>query len=279
MLLGSIYHKLAARLAPLSDTASLDAQVLLAHILDRSRPWVLAHPEAQLTEGELQAIEQAMRRLEKGEPLPYLLGHWEFYGLDFILTPDVLIPRPETELMVERALSWLRLNPARRLAADVGTGSGCIAVALSAHIPGLRLLASDISLPALKVALQNVKKHAPAGRVICLQADLLPATRQPFDLVCANLPYIPREKLPSLPVYRGEPSLALDGGQAGLVFIEKLLRQLPGRLAPGALVLLEIEAGRGEAVRSLVQSVLPMAQVSVHLDLAGQERLVEIQIG
>jgi release factor glutamine methyltransferase len=270
---------LRRRLESASETPSLDAQIILAHILGVKRAWVLAHPEAVLSPQQEQSLNENLRRLESGEPLPYVLGHWEFYGLDFVVGPAVLIPRPETELLVEQALAWLRSHPARaeRLAVDVGSGSGCIAISLAAHTPDLRVIAADVSSSALEIARQNAHRHGVAGQIDFCQADLLPqAAGQPFDLICANLPYIPSAALPGLAVARAEPRLALDGGPDGLALIRRLLAQAQACLAPGGLILLEIEASQGQAAVALAQAAFPSAQVALHQDLAGLERLVEI---
>lgn len=265
------------RLAPVSESAGLDAQVLLAHVLTRPRAWVLAHPEARLTPEQAKRLDLMLGRLENGEPLPYVLGHWEFFGLDFLLTPQVLIPRPETELMVARAIEWLDSNPRRRSAVDVGTGSGCIAVSLAVRIPDLYLLAVDRSLQALSVVRENALRHGVAGRVTCIQADLLPLTGGPFDLICANLPYIPSQELHQLEIYGKEPALALDGGADGLVLIRRLLRLAPSSLKPGGLLLLEIEANQGKAVADLARGAFDRAEVELLSDLAGRDRLVVVE--
>jgi release factor glutamine methyltransferase len=272
-----VLSQVRSRLEGQSETPGLDAQVLLAHILGRPRSWVLAHPEAALTTEQAGDLERALARLEQGEPLPYILGHWEFYSLDFRVTPATLIPRPETELLVERALDWLCLHPERRLAVDIGTGTGCIAVALAVHTPSLRLLACDLSLAALRVAQSNIDHHSVQERVFCLQADLLPMTSQKVDLICANLPYVPTGMLQNLPVRRWEPSLALDGGPDGLDLIRRLLINASGALAPGGLALLEIEETRGEAALQLAQTAFPHAGVELMPDLAGRHRLISIQ--
>lgn len=264
-----------------SHTAALDAQVLLAHILGKSRAWVLAYPEAQLDDEQTNHIEHACARLNTGEPLPYILGTWEFFGLQFIVTPDVLIPRPETELLVEQALSWLQSNPARRRAADIGTGSGCIAVSLAYQIPDLQGIATDISLAALQVAKQNILLYELGSRIHLVQADLFsgicPPSDKQFDLICANLPYIPHATLETLSVSRWEPHLALYGGQDGLDLIRRLLEEISDRLSPGGLLLLEIEACQGEAVETLAHNVFPTLIVSVLPDLEGRDRLVVIR--
>jgi release factor glutamine methyltransferase len=275
------------RLASTSETASLDVQVLVGHVLRQPRAWVLAHPEWTLQPEAAQALEAAIARLEGGEPLPYILGHWEFFGLDFLVSPAVLIPRPETELLVETAMGWLQgrtYQPGGRpvFAADVGTGSGCIAVSLAVHIASLRIVATDRSLPALSIARQNARRHAVIERIDFVQCDLLsafPCSPNPvyIDLICANLPYIPASSLPGLAVARREPLLALDGGVDGLESIRNLLHQAPARLAPGGLVLLEIEAGQGEAAYRLAGRAFPDAEVQLLPDLTGRDRVIRIE--
>jgi release factor glutamine methyltransferase len=287
-------QRIALQLESLSESAALDAQVLLAHVMGVSRAWVLAHPEAEISHRQRQALQSAVERLQGGEALPYVIGHWEFFGLDFALSRDVLIPRPETELLVEQGLTWLRTHPGRRWAADVGTGSGCIAISLAALIPALHVLATDLSPAALKVAQFNASKHAVADRIHFFCADLLdiqlpahsdqpsafrpPARFQPIDLIAANLPYIPSERLENLEVARREPRLALDGGVDGLDLVRRLLRQAPGMLAPGGMLLMEIDAAYGETARGLAQATFPEAEIGVLRDLAGLDRLVVVEL-
>ena len=272
------YSELASRLAGVSQTPRLDAQVLLAHVAGKNRAWVLAHSEALLSAQQIALIAEKIARLEAGEPLPYVIGEWEFYGLKFQLSPAVLIPRPETELMVEKALHWLRAHPGEHLAADIGTGSGCIAVALAKNHPGLRVIASDISLPALEIARSNVKLHNLEARIECVQSDLIPPTAAGFSLICANLPYISVKVLKRLKVHRWEPNIALRGGQDGLELIRGLVAQAPQSLAGYSLLLLEIEASQGEAVCKIVSAAFPRAKIELILDLAGHDRLVAAQI-
>ncbi len=274
----------AERLSTNSDSPQLDAQRLLADVLDRPRTWLLAHPDISPNANELAHFEALIRRLEQGEPLPYVLGHQEFFDLDFYVTPDVLIPRPETELLVERALTWLRAAPSRGAVADVGTGSGCIAICLAVHAPNVRVLATDISGGAIKVALRNAQKYSVEPRIDFLECDLLPqataalATHRRFDLVCANLPYIDTDALQRLTVFRHEPALALDGGRDGLEFLHRVFEILPQWVAPGACLLFEVEATRGPAARSLAHAAFSDASVVLHPDLAGRDRLLEIQL-
>ena len=279
-LLGSA----ASRLATFSDTPQLDAQVVLAHIFGRTRTWLLAHPDLIVDPDQAGRFESLLRRLEQGEPLPYALGHQEFFGLDFKLTPDVLIPRPETELLVQNAIAWMKGDGQRRTVADVGTGSGCIAVSIAVQITDARVLATDISLPALRVARENARKLGVADRIEFVECDILPphsqrlSTEQHLDLVCANLPYIPTAELHALPVFGREPSLALDGGADGLDPFRRFFSLAPDWMASGGLMLLEIEARSGPAVLSLAYDAFHAAAFHLHKDLAGSDRLLEIQL-
>jgi release factor glutamine methyltransferase len=279
-LLSEITDRLASR----SDTPGLDASVLVAHILAQPRTWVLAHPELQLTTEQQRQLDDSLARLERGESFPYVLGHWEFFGLEFDITPAVLIPRPETELLVERALAWLSESPVRRTVADVGTGSGAIAVSIAVNMPDVHVLATDISHEALEVARKNASKHDALRRIDFVQCDLLPGhipsltTERHFDLICANLPYIPTETLHSLPIYQREPTLALDGGEDGLALIRRLLQMGPEWLAPHGMILLEVESTRGIQALNYACDLFSEATIHLHQDFAGQDRLLEINL-
>lgn len=268
----------------LDELSERDAQLLLAHIMGHPRAWLLAHLETHLTQPQLDAANQTFARLEAGEPLPYLLGHWEFYGLDFDITPDVLIPRPETELLVEKAIRWLNAAPERRTVADVGTGSGIIAATIAMHVPGVNILATDISRAALKVAKHNAEKFKVTHRIDFLQCDLLPQhidplpTESHFDLICANLPYIPTNTLHGLPIFGREPTLALDGGADGLDLYRRLMLLSIDWLAPKGSLLLEIEATQGIQALNMAYDLFSEATIQLHKDLAGHDRLLEIHL-
>jgi release factor glutamine methyltransferase len=266
-----------AQLAPVSENPALEAQLLLGHVLQQSRTWVVSHPEFELQPEQLEALAPLLERLVQREPLPYLLEKAEFYGLTFIVGPSVLIPRPETELLVQTAVRWLQAQPGRHRVVDVGTGSGVIAVALAVRCPDIHILAVDISREALKIARQNIDAHGVSDRVRLVQSNLLTGAADRFDLVCANLPYIPTGKLPDLDVSRYEPRLALDGGKDGLRWIERLLADLPGKLRPAGLVLLEIEAEQGESSLALARKYFPEANSSVLEDWAAQPRLLVVE--
>jgi release factor glutamine methyltransferase len=280
----SLLSEISDRLASHTDTPSLDASVLIAHIIDKPRTWVMAHPEVRLTTEQQKHLDDSLRRLERGESFPYVLGHWEFFGLDFDITPDVLIPRPETELLVEKALAWLAESPVRRTVADVGTGSGAIAVSIAVNMPDAHVLATDISHEALEVARKNAAKFDVLHRIDFVQCDLLPghmaslATERHFDLICANLPYIPTKTLYSLPIFEREPTLALDGGEDGLELIRRLLQIGPEWLAPNGMMLLEVESSLGIQALNFACDLFSEATIHLHQDLAGQDRLLEINL-
>lgn len=276
--------EITSRLGAVSDTPALDASVLLARIVGRPRSWVLAHPELTLTNEQQNQLNESLARLENGEPFPYVLGRWEFFGLEFEVTPDVLIPRPETELLVEKAIAWLQANPTKRNVADIGTGSGAIAVSIAVNVPNANILATDISEQALQIAKRNAERHDASERINFVECDLIPHPlplsrwERGINLLCANLPYIPIKTLKGLPIYQREPTVALDGGEDGLDVFLKLLNIIPDWLAPNALILLEIESTLGEQSIQLARQHFSKARIMLHQDLTGRDRLLEIQL-
>ena len=263
-------------LAESSDTSAGDAQGLVAEAMSQSTAWVLAHPDARLAEQQAAWLDQAVRRCAAGEPLAYVLGWWEFYGRRFQVSPDVLIPRPETESLVDRVLEFLRSHPQVRDIADIGTGSGCVAVTLASEAPDVRVLAVDISRPALEIARANARDHGVDDRIRWVQSDLLTPFRATWDVIVANLPYVPRLRLARLEVARHEPIVALDGGEDGLQTVRRLAVGLTGRLRPSGFAALEIDEGQGEILRDLLTAGLAPAEVRVEADLSGLERFVTV---
>ena len=273
-----------------SETPRLDAELLLGHTVGVGRTVVLAHPEAPVGTDAARRYREWIERRAAGEPVAYIRGIKEFYGLAFQTDPRALIPRPETERLVELA----RAEILRRLGApgrgpgtqplrivDVGTGSGAIAVALAVMLRDLRaleaveILAVDVSTDALQLAKENAVGHAVADRITFAEADLLPAGRH--DLVLANLPYVRHEAMTELPRATSyEPALALDGGPDGLAVIGRLLDRLPTVLAVGGIALLEIGADQGVAVVDCVTTRLPGWLCTVELDLAGLPRVARV---
>ena len=253
------------------DNTSL---VIISRALGRPKSWILAHSEYQLTLDEKQSLQNLVAKYARGIPLPYILGTWEFYGRNFKVTPTVLIPRPETELIVDLALSYGK-EKETLLIVDVGTGSGAIAVSLSANFQQSTVVAIDISRKALTIAKENAIAHNQK-RIKFLQADLLAPLKTKFNLICANLPYIPSRKLSSLAVAKWEPKLALDGGQSGLDHIERLLQQTVHRLKPEGCILLEIESSLGGETLTVARRIFPNATLNLYQDHAGLDRVVEI---
>ncbi|MBP8948789.1 MAG: peptide chain release factor N(5)-glutamine methyltransferase [Candidatus Promineofilum sp.] len=260
-----------------SPSPALDARLLLAHALGRDHAYLVAHDDELLSAEQAAAFAQLLARAAADEPIPYLTGRAPFYGQEFAVAPAVLIPRPETEQLVEVAIGWARRRGRLRVA-DVGTGSGCIAVTLARHLPAAEVAAVDVSAAALAVARSNAERLAP-GRVALVRGDLLAAFGPGLDLIAANLPYVTRQEWTALAdgVKSYEPALALDGGTDGLDAIRALLPQAAERLRPGGLVLLEIGWRQGEAAAALARAAFPAARIAVRPDFAGHDRLVVIE--
>jgi release factor glutamine methyltransferase len=270
-----------AALAGAFDMEPLDAAILLAHALDADRAALIAHPERTLTPEQMARFRDLVGRRAAGTPVAYLIGTRAFYDLDFIVTPDALIPRPETELLIDAALDWARGRAADTLRiADVGTGSGAIAVTLAAHLPAARVWAIDLSAAALAVARQNAARQGVSDRILFIEGDLLEpliAQGAQADLIAANLPYIAHDELATLDVGQREPRLALNGGADGLDLIRRLLAQAPRVLAGQGLLLMEIGAGQGARVRALADAAFPGADVRIARDYAGHDRVVRVE--
>lgn len=270
-----------------TETPNLDAEVLLRHMLGATRARLFTHPERELDHHEEQRYLDALRRRQHGEPVAYITGQQEFMGLAFSVDRRVLIPRPDTETLVERALDILtqrwRANPASQfsergpLVVDVGTGSGAIAVSLAALGPRLRVVATDVSSDALTVAVANGGRLA-TQRIGFVQSYLLNGVAGPFDLVAANLPYIRSCQMAHLPfpVRDYEPRSALDGGEDGLDLYRALLRDLPGKLTCGGALLMECDPDQAGTLLGLATSALSDTTGRIVKDLAGLDRIVEV---
>lgn len=277
---GAALRAAAEALAARSESPQMEAQVLLSRLLDLDRARLLAHPERTLTPAQRACYESLVRQRAGGVPLPYLTGRRAFYRYEFVVSPEVLIPRPETEHLVEAGLAWAGAHAPHGeglTLVDVGTGSGAIAVSLAAALPRATVYATDISPSALAVAHCNARRVGVANVRFC-QGHLLEAlpAAMSLDLVVANLPYVPSAELESLAVARHEPRLALDGGPDGLRVIHQLLAQAPARVAPSFCLLLEIGAGQSEAVQELCRAAFPGARIRVIRDYAGHDRVIEV---
>jgi release factor glutamine methyltransferase len=262
------------------ENARLDAEVLLCFVLDRDRAWLVAHFRDDLDERYRRYYDQLLTRRAVREPLQYIIGRQEFWGLAFTVTPDVLIPRPETELVVASALELLDGRPSPVIA-DLCTGSGCIAVSLAKALSGARIFAADRSAEALAVARTNAGRHAVADRIRFLEGDLFDplagaGIAGTVDAVTANPPYVTTGEFASLqPEVRDfEPEIALVAGPAGTEVAERIIRAAPEYLTAGGQLVLEMGAGQAAALRSSVERTGAYASVRVLKDLAGIERVI-----
>jgi release factor glutamine methyltransferase len=276
-----------------ADVASytLAAELLLLHVAGRDRTWLYAHPEDEVTANQEERYFSLVARRVAGEPTQYLTGKQEFWGLEFEVTPDVLIPRPETEHVIEVALDRLALREIRAgrkqtlsgeglRVADVGTGSGCIAVALAKDLPGSKLVATDISPAALSVAQRNAARHNFADQIEFVHANFLegvtsPAAELRFDLIVSNPPYIGRREKATLQreVREHEPEIALYGGQEGYELYAALVTQAAAHLGPGGIVVFELGHDSLPAVQPLFETP-DWTRVGVTNDLASIPRVI-----
>ncbi len=267
---------------------TLAAELLLLHVLGSNRTWLYAHPEAIINEPDANRFFELIARRAAGEPTQHLTGKQEFWGLEFEVTPDVLIPRPETEHVIEVTLNRLALRELRAgrpqktdgvglQIADIGTGSGCIAIALAKELPAANFYATDISPAALAVAQRNAQRHAVADRIRFLESNLLDAQHSPlsFDLIVSNPPYIGRREGAALPreVRDHEPESALYGGEEGYELYAPLITQAAKLLKPGGILVLELGHSSLPAVQPLLDAAT-WANIGITNDLAGIPRVL-----
>jgi len=251
--LRSILDEAAARLDG-SPTARRDAELLLMRAAGRDRAWILTHPEASLTPEQSAQLEDWIARRAQHEPIQYILGETEFYGLAFTVTPDVLIPRPETEHLVEATLEKVEPDAPVRIC-DIGTGSGAIAVALAHALQRAQMTALDISRAALEVAAGNARRHGVAERIRFLESDLLSEVREEsFDMIVSNPPYVREDEVLEDQVAKYEPHAALFAGPTGLEIYERLIPQAHEALVPGGWLLMEIGHGQRDGLAALLSA-------------------------
>jgi release factor glutamine methyltransferase len=252
-----------------SDSGRLDAELLLAHALNLRRLDLYLKFDRPLTATELSAYRRLVGQRGKGEPVAYLVGHKEFMGLDFEVTRDVLVPNPDTEVLVQRAVEIAREAGHPLRVADVGTGSGCIAIAIAHYATNVQAWASEVSRPALEVAARNIARHHLVDRVHLAEGDLMQPLDGEFDIVCANLPYVAEgTKLPA--EVAAQPSGALFAGEGGTELVQRLLVTAPARLRPGGRVLAEVDP-------SIVAGLDTgrFAGHRLHRDAGGHDRVLE----
>jgi release factor glutamine methyltransferase len=256
------------------DNPRLDAEVLLSHILHRDRLYLYVHYDQPLAPDELIAFRECVRKRAARIPVAYIIGEKEFFGLTFTVSPDVLVPRPETELLVETVLQRLQNKSAPRIL-DLGTGSGAIAISLLSRLPDATAVAVDISPAALAVARENAKRYDLEGRLELRQGDFWqPAAGMMFDAIVSNPPYIPANEIASLaPEVGREPVLALDGGKDGLDYYRRLLKEGHTYTSPNGIMAFEIGISQAAAIRSLAEQS-QFAIQEILSDYAGIERVV-----
>ena len=269
----------ARRLLAVNNIADafLEAELLLRHTLRIDRVQLYLDLNRELNPEQEESFWHLIKRRLKGEPSAYITGHREFYGLDFYVDSNVLIPRPESELLVDKAIS-LAQNRTISAIAEIGTGCGAIAVCLAIALPQTRIYAMDISARALQVAEMNCRRYAVGSQVQLLQGNLLEPLSQPVDMIVANLPYIKDCEFKDLSpdIMNFEPISALAGGLDGLDKMQLMLGQIPGKLNYGGCFLLEIGKGQGSRVTSLIRGCFPKASIELISDLGGIERVVKV---
>lgn len=254
------------------DSPRLDAEVLLAHSLGLRRLDLYLKFDRSLTEAELSGYRELVARRAKGEPVAYLVGHKEFMRLDFAVTPAVLVPNPDTEILVQRAVELAREAAKPLRLADVGTGSGCIAIAIAHYAPNVEVVASDVSPDALEVAARNVAAHGLGDRVHLVCGDLMAPFTGSFDIVCANLPYVAAGS-PLPPEVVAQPAGALFAEDNGSALVSRLLAESPARLNPGGRTLAELDPSITS--RAVDVASKNFAGHRIHCDLAGHQRVLE----
>ena len=285
MTLAEALHAAQSRLRDAGiDDAELEAEVLLRHVLGLNRAHLYARLRESLDEADRVVFQRLLNRRLAHEPTAYIVGHKEFYGLDLETTPDALVPRPETELLVDEAMPTgrqaLRAAPKRPFAiVDVGTGCGAVAIALAARLPQATVYAIDSSERALALAARNVERLGLLSRVRLLHGDLLDPLPEPVDLIVANLPYVKTSDWEALPpeIREHEPREALDGGADGTAALERLLHQAPSHLQPSGRLLAEIGWDEGERLIEVARECFPEARIAVKKDLAGLDRILLVE--
>ena len=257
------------------EDAPIECELLLRHALKISHVQLYLDLNHELSPEQEETFWHLIKRRLNGEPTAYITGHREFYGLDFYVDSRVLIPRPESELLVEMALNLVQRRSVSTIA-EIGTGCGAIAISLALNLPQTKIYATDISAPALKVTLLNCQQHGVANKIYLLHGDMLNPLPEPVDLIVTNLPYVKKSKLHTISSMNFEPQLALNGGSDGLEKIRQLCRQVSSKLRPDGSLLLEIGQGQATAVTTFLRSLFPSAKIEVTSDLAGIERVMSL---
>ncbi len=281
MMIKEALHQASKTLASSCvEDAYLEAELLLMHLLGIDRTQLYLRLERELSPDDAEALGQILERRLRHEPIAYILGHREFFGHDFHVAPGVLIPRAESELLVEKTLALVesRFSHQDPVIADIGTGCGNIAVSLALLLPRTRIYATDSPRQTLDIARINCDKHGVGDRVQLLHGDLLDPLPEPVDIIIANLPYVRDEDLSQLSpeIRMFEPLSALAGGEDGLDKVRQLLSKAGEKLRPKGFIILEIGAGQGGVVASVAKSSFPQAKVELAKDLGGIDRVISV---
>jgi len=264
-----------------SGEVGIESELLLCHVLGISKTKLYSEPQRVLTPTEIKELQHSINRCLLHEPIAYILEHGDFYGHDFYVNHHVFIPRPETELLVEEAINFAHnhsISQNEFILADIGTGSGAIAISVALALPQAKVYAIDITTSTLHVAHINCQRYHVTNQVILLQGNLLEPLPEPVNVIIANLPYVKNHELRMLApeIIDFEPSVALIGGEDGLNVIRQLLNQIEGKVCPGGCLLLEIGYGQKEPITSLINSHFAQASIEIIPDLAGIERIARI---
>ena len=263
-----------------ADDYSVEAEILIKHALKIDKVLLYSSLNASTNEGDFQALNALVNRRVSGEPISYITGYREFYGLELMVSPAVLVPRQETESLVEKAIEFLQNNNTNgiRTIVDVGTGSGAIAIAISSQLPLAKIYATDKYSSALAVARTNVKRQRARPNIQLIQCDLLIGLREKFDMIVSNLPYIPTNDIPQLPLeVQAEPIQALDGGSDGLALIARLIEQAPQYLKSHGYLCIEVSPQQVPDILSMAHSSMPDCTTEIIKDLYGSARIVAIK--
>ena len=261
--------------------ARLEAEVLVMSVMRMTRQNIFAQQETEVGSRLEQDLAVLLEQRLQRTPLAYILGYREFYGINVMVTPSVMVPRPETENMVEHTLFMALMGMETRelVIADVGTGSGAIAVNLAIHLPSAKIYAVDISEPALDVAAYNIRGHSVADRIRLGHGDLLDPVPEPVDVIVANLPYIPTGRIPTLqPEVQQEPVIALDGGPDGLDLVRRMLAQAPEKLKTPGIILMEMDPEQFPAAEESARQHFPDAEISAEQDLTHRDRILVVSV-
>ncbi len=264
-------------LSDISESAEIEVNVILCKVLNKNLAWCLANSNCVLDQGKVVELNEKLISLIAGVPLPYVLGTIEFFGKQFFVDANVLIPRPETELLVETAIEWINRHDKTIRVVDVGCGSGVIIISLLNQFPQIKGVGTDVSRKALNISERNKNYHG-IKHLEFVQMDCLSGISSKFDVIVANLPYIPEDDLIDLKVSKFEPDLALNGGKDGLLIINKLIEQIPSLLNSPGLALVEIQFDQSARVIQKIQKYLPTAAVSIIKDYSSHDRIIKIEV-